>query len=421
MKKIFTLLFFATSFLYAQSNSEIAEIYLQKSEGELKKKELKKALVYFDKATALLGDKTTAKVEEIGTMIYFNLENFDVAKEHAKNYFALSKDKGSDRYNEVLFLYVEIEERIEEKNEIKAELLELELLRMKQLTRLDSLTKVWYSKSELLTMALDTIYKFDKNGIAVFKNNKDFYGVLDDQGNELVNPGAYVNYKHYDGKIVLLEGSKDQATKIMIYDTSNKVKRILPAVSEFNALSTNYGKVMFPRENGLVITYPNNSKKVLVYDLNLGSFKTAVNLERYYNYWKVLKVIRKFNKENQIKIDKEYLDFGGNLGGYSSFYNEDGSLFGFISNGGTLITSNQYKYLGTLSNGVLEAVKTDGTVVWINEKGAVVEASVNKNGTYAGTTILKKVNSKFQFVNEKNEIMKNGEVLESLDQFLKTN
>jgi hypothetical protein len=194
----------------------------------------------------------------------------------------------------------------------------------------------------------------------------------------------------------------------------------LPTVSDFNALSTNYGKVMLPRDNGLVVTYPNNSKKVLVYDLNLENFKKVSNLERYYDYWKDQKVIKKFNKYNQVKIDKEYLDFGGNIGGYSAFYNGDGSLFGFISNGGSLITSAKYKYIGTLSNGILEASKTDGTVVWLNGKGKTSKTIVNKNGIYTGTTTLRKVASKFQFVNEKNEIMKDGKVLEELSQFLKT-
>ena len=130
-------------------------------------------------------------------------------------------------------------------------------------------------------------------------------------------------------------------------------------------------------------------------------------------------MIKKYNKENQIKIDKEYLNFGGDLGGYTAFYNEDGSLYGYISLGGTIISSSEFPCLGTLSSGVLEAVKSDGTVVWLNEKGKTVKSSVNKNGVYSGTTILEKVNSKFQFINDKNEIMKDGEVLESLEEFLK--
>jgi hypothetical protein len=35
-----------------------------------------------------------------------------------------------------------------------------------------------------------------------------------------------------------------------------------------------------------------------------------------------------------------------------------------------------------------------------------VGTPVDKNGMYGGTADLKKVNSKFQFINEKNEIIK---------------
>lgn len=419
MKRITLLIFFITSIFYGQSSSEIAEIYLIKSEEQLKKKELSKALVYFDKAKTLLGDDTTAKVEEIGTMIYFQLEEYTVAKEHAKNYFALSSDKGTERYNEVLYLYVEIEEKIEEENRIKAEVLAAELLSKKKQLRLDSLTNEWHSKADVLSVVADTIYEFDKNGIAVFKNSDGFFGIINDNGTELVNPSEYSQYEHYDGKIVLMEGVVGEATKIITFDTAKQAIINLPSVSSFNQLSTNYGKVMLPRESGLLVTFPNNSKRVLVFDMHEERMKPNVNLQKYFEYWKTQKVIKKFNKENQIKIDKEYLDFGGDLGGYFAFYYENGSLFGYISLGGTVLKSDQYKYIGTLSSGGVQAVKNDGSVVWLNEKGKTIKAPVNKNGGYNGSIILRKVNSKYQFINEKNEIIKGDEVLMSLDQYLK--
>lgn len=36
---------------------------------------------------------------------------------------------------------------------------------------------------------------------------------------------------------------------------------MLPAVSDFSTLSTSYRKVMLPRGNGRVVTYPNNAKE----------------------------------------------------------------------------------------------------------------------------------------------------------------
>lgn len=406
--------------MFSQSSSEIAEVYLKKSEEELKKKDLTKAVVYFDRATSLLGEKTNAKVEEIGTMIYYNLEDYNGAKEHAKKYFSLTKDKGSERYNEILFLYVEIEEKIEAENKVKAELLAAELLKQKEQKRLDSLTNVWQSISLKLTIEADTIYKFDKNNIAVFKNSKGFYGIIDDKGTELTTLGSNTNFMHYDGKIVLMEGLKDRSTKVTIFDTSSKESTVLPPVNKFNALSSNYGKVMLPRDNGLLVCYPNNSTKILVFDLKSKSFKVPSMLERYYDYWKSQKVIKKYNKENQIKIDKEYLNLGGDVGGSLAFYNEDNSLFGFITAGGKKLKASEYKYVGTLANGSIEAIKQNGSQVWLSEKGETVTDLINKNGFYSGTTIIKKVDSKYQMLNEKNEIMKGESVLVSLEQYLES-
>lgn len=419
MHKFFLILFFISFQFYGQSSSEIAEIYLVKSEEQLQQKELTKALVYFDKAKNLLGNESTAKMEEIGTMIYFQLENYPVAKEHAKKYFDLTTEKGTERYNEVLYLYVDIEEKIEAENKIKAELLAAELLRKKEAHRIDSLTTVWYAKFSELSVIADTIYSFDKNGVAVFKNDKGFYGVINDLGSVLVNPGTYADFYHYDGKVVLMEGAKGQSSKVTVYKTNTKEETPLPQVSNFNALSTNYGKVMLPRENNLIVTYPNNSKKVLVYDIDAKGYKSNSKLITYYEYWKDHNVIKKFNKENQIKIDKEYLNFGGDLGGFSVFYNEDDSLFGFISLGGNIVSSGQYQYLGTLSNGALEAISTEGTSIWLNEQGRTIQKPIDKNGIYKGTTVLIKTDSKYQFVNEKNEIIKDGASLVSLDEFLK--
>jgi hypothetical protein len=420
MKKLVFLLFFVSIFFYGQSNKEIAEIYLVKAEEQLKKEALSKALVYFDRAIVLLGENTTAKVEEVGTVIYFKLEKYEEAKRHAQNYFSLTKDKRSERYKEVLYLYVEIEERIEAENKVKAGLLTAALLKQNEQKRLDSLTDVWKIKALTLSFEVDSIYEFDKNSIAIFKDNKGFYGVINDQGSVLVSPGINTKSLHYDGLIVMMEGVEDHSTKVTVYNTTTKESIVLPSVSSFNAMSTNYGKVMLPRRNGFIVSYPNNSQKVLVYDLNSKTFKETKGLNRYFDFWKNQKVIKKYNKENQIKIEKEYLDFGGYLGGFSAFYNQDGSLFGYISVGGKIVTSSQFKYIGTLTNGFLEAEKQDGTKVWLNEKGDAANALINENGSYSGTTVVNKVDSKYQFINEKHEIMKGEEVLESLEEYLKT-
>ena len=427
MIKLFTyFLFFITTCLVAQSNTEIADIYLIKADEQLTKNELDNALHYYDKAITLMGDQTTIKSEEIGTKLYFNMGDYKLAKEHAQAYFLLAKDKSTEQYKQFLYLYVDIEEKIELGEKVKAELLAAELLaakllKEKQQRKMDSLTKVWNAASESMCISADSIYTFDENGVAVFKSSTGFYGVIDDKGNQLIAPGVSSGFEQYDSKIILFEGAKDSIVKIKMFDTSSKKELLVPAVSTFNNASTNYGKVMLPRENDLFVSYPDNSKGVFVYDLNLESFKKEENIRTYYANWKELKIIKKFNKTNQIKIDKEYLDFGGSLGFYNAFYNPDGSLFGFISNDGTILSSSEYSNLGAFCNEVMQAIKTDGTVVWLNKKGELTKSVENKTGVYKGTTRVIKVNSKYQFVNENDEILKDGKLLIGLEEFLKVN
>jgi hypothetical protein len=420
MNKIFSLLFFITTSLFSQSNSEIANIYLIKSEENLALDNVEQSLVYFEKAKKLFGKDTSPKVEELGTMIYYNLEDFSKSKEHAINYFKLEKNKKSEKYQEILYLFVELEEKIEEESKIDAQIALQELLKKKEEDRLDSLRNVWNQKASKMCFLADSIYSFDKNGIAVFKNEKGNYGVVDVSGNEIVPPNQNTSFSHFDGFIVLKEGMPDQPTKISVLNTSSQQVTELPSVKGFNSLSTHYGKVMIPRENGLLVTYPNNSTKVAVYNLNTNSLVIGGDMTQQFDLWKRKDVIKKFNKNNQIKIEKEYLNYGGNLSGFSVFHNETGNINCFISVGGNIFSTSTYLYMGTLINGFTEAVKADGNSYWIDEYGNESEAQVNKNGSYEGNIVLnKKGNSQFHFVNDKNEIVKGDKVLVSLEEFLK--
>ncbi len=419
MQKFLFFFFVVTISISAQTNEEIAGIYLVKSEAELKNNDITKAVTYFDKASALLGDTRTLKVEELGIFLYYQLKDYQVSKEHAKRYFALAKDKSSEKYQEVLFLYVEIEELIEEENNVKAAEKAEQLLKEKEINRLAVLKMEWQRKADALVFEADSIFSYDKNGMAPFASVDGKYGVVDDQGNVIIT-ASYSSVLNYDGYIVLLEGIENQPTKIEVFNTATKSRAIMPAVSFFNSLSTHYGKVMLPRANGVLVAYPNNSNKVAVYDLATNSLRGNSNLENHFKYWKDLKVIKKYNKNNQIKIDKQYLNFGGDLLGFSAFYNENSSLFGFISVGGVVVPANAYSNIGTLNNGFAEAIKSNGTSVWLNEKGEETKALINKNGEYSGSsTLVKLASSKYQFRNEGNQIVKGNEVLDDLKTYLK--
>lgn len=420
MKKILILVLFIANTLFAQTNSEIANIYLIKSEENLSSDNLDQALVYFEKAKKLFGKETSPKVEELGTMIYYNLNDYEKSKNHAKKYFSLEKDKKSEKYQKILYLFVELEEKIEEARKIDEEIAYKEMLKQKEEQRLDSLKNIWLVKAEKMYFEADSIYSFDKNGIAVFKNKKGNVGVVDVSGNEIIAPNQYTGFMHFDGFVILKEGISNQATKITVLNSATKSISVIPPVNQFNSLSTHYGKVMLPRENGLLVTYPNNSTKVAVYDLNSNSLVFSGDMKQQYELWKRKDAIKKFNKQNQIKIDKDYLNFGGSLSGFSAFYSETGSLNCFISVGGNIFTASNYPYMGTLTNGFAEVIKSDGNSYWIDENGNESELLINKNGSYEGSIVLnKKGDSKFHFINENNEIIKGDEKLVSLEKFLK--
>ena len=422
MKRVLFLLLFVTTSLFAQSNSEIANIYLIKSEEKLATEDVDQALVYFEKAKKLLGKESSPKVEELGTMIYHSLKEYEKSNEHAKRYFSLEKEKKSEKYQKILYLFVELEEKIEEQRLAQEKIALQELLKKKEENRLDSLKNVWQEKANSLLFAADSIFSFDKNGIAVFKNNKGNYGIVDVSGNEVIAPKHYSGFSHFDGFVVLKEGVKDQATRVTVMNTTTKKIADLPSVKEFSSLSSHYGKVMTPRENGVLVAYPNNSSKVAVYDLNTNSLISNNNMKQQYELWKRNDAIKKFNKDNQIKIEKEYLNFGGNLSGFSAFYTETGELKCFISVGGNIFSASHYPYVGTLTNGFLEVIKTDGISYWIDENGNESSVLVDKNGTYEGSVVLnKKAASKYHFINDKNVIINGDKELISLEEFLKQN
>lgn len=418
MNKLFFFFFFCTLTVFAQTNAEIAGIYLTKSEEELANKNLNQSVEYFEKAKTLFEGKTTIKVEEQGTFLYFALQNYIQAKEHAKNYFALNPDKKTDRYKEVLFLYVELEELIEKQKEIEKQQNIERLLAIAKQRKLDSLKTTWKNLAAKMVVEADSIFAFDKNGIAVFKNSKGKYGLIDDKGNEIVT-ATYNNSCSFDAIVLLFEGIKDQPTKITAFNTNTKELKTLPAISQFNALSTHYGKVMLPRSNNVLICYPNNTNKVAIYDLTTNSLKPSTDLERYFEHWKDLDVIKKYNKENQVKLDKDYLDYGGNLVGFSVLCSLTGGIEAFITIGGTLISPDTYKYIGTLESGFAEAIKKDGSREWIDENGNVTTMLSNKSGIYEGTTVLNKVGkSQFELRNKENQIIKGDKVLDNLADFL---
>jgi ribosomal protein S20 len=115
MKKILFILIFGISFgsAFGQSNKEIARVYIKKAEANYSNLEIDQAAKNFTKAIKLLDTIVRSDIARLGTLIQFELSEFEKAKSYAKQYFALVKSKKSEEYSQLLDLYVTIDEELE--------------------------------------------------------------------------------------------------------------------------------------------------------------------------------------------------------------------------------------------------------------------------------------------------------------------
>ena len=95
MKKIlFTLVFiFTFIFSYGQTNEEIAEVYIRKAQKNYSNIEIDEAAKNFNKAIKLLDTVNKASIARLGTLIQFELREYEEAKRYSRFYFKLVKSK----------------------------------------------------------------------------------------------------------------------------------------------------------------------------------------------------------------------------------------------------------------------------------------------------------------------------------------
>jgi len=426
MKKILitVLLILSCGMFFAQSSNEIANVYIKKASKNLESLEVDNAFKNFNKAMKLFDTVTTPNVARLGTLINFELENYAEAKRYIKQYFALIKKKKTEEYAQLLDLYVTIEEEIEKK-ELAEKKLELERLkREKEKQRIDSLTSVWQQKSDAMSLKITSIAPFNKNNVALFKKG-EFMGIVDDSGTVLVDATDYRAAKAFDGFILLMD-QKKEPTQIFCYNTKTKTGFLLPSVSEFNTLSTHYGKVMLPRGNGHIVTYPNNSFKTYVYNAISKKFINVNDEKAVFKDLKKAKRISKYNKEGQVKIAKEWYNFGGHIGGgIYPLYLTDYKLYGFLCGlDGKVLTASVYRNLGAFYKNKIN-VLDEVDSFWINQNGTKVSAPENEAGTYVGASkVVQLENGSFQIhqkIEGKDVIVLGNEKLEILEDFLRKN
>ena len=407
---------------FGQTNEEIAGVYIRKAQTNFSNLEIDDANKNFVKAIKLLDTIKKPDVARLGALIKFELNEFVEAKNFAKQYFTLVKNKKTETYTQFLDLYVSIEEELEKIELEKQRKENARLAKEKENRRIDSLKTVWQNTSNDLTLQFESIQAFNKHGVSVFQKG-EFFGAMNDIGTTLVEPNTYKSVKSFDGFILFLN-KKENPTKIYCFDSKTKKGFLLPNIADFNTLSTHYGKVMLPRGNGRIITYPNNSLKALVYDISTKKFVNVANINDLLKDLRKTDKIDKYNKDSQVRIDKVWYDFGGHIGGgIYPLYLPDFTLFGFLCGiDGKVLTASEYNYLGAFYNGKVQ-VANGSESFWVNQNGSKVTAAANEAGNYSGKSILTRLEDGgfqiYQEIEGVKFIILGDEKLEPLEDFLR--
>ena len=433
--KLFTLAFMLSFFVsYSQSNKDNANVYLKRAKEAIEISiDYETALTYFNKAMKFTDTIVDRKIAHLGSKIYYEvhhkqeslqeqLKYLETAQDYSKQYFLLAKNKASEEYINNTEEYVLISETIEEvNNEIKAEN-EEKLRKEKEIRRIDSLKATWSKKSESLSIKADSLYKFNKNGFAIIEDDNSF-GLLNDLGETIINTGKYADVLQFDG-FFIFKNKKDNSTKIFTYDSSTKVGTMLPAVSDFSTLSTNYGKVMLPRGNGRVVTYPNNAKEPLIYDVTAKKFVRVANQEEVLKGLKKADVIDKYNKDGEVKVNKEWYAFGGHLGGgihpLYSLENYDLKYYLCSIDGNLIDATADFSNIGYFYQNKYQAIKNNKTV-WINQNGTKVSDAKSEAASYNGDSKVRKLASGTYQILRDNMIIKGDDKLQKMAEFLRQN
>ena len=417
----------------AQSNKDIANVYIKRAQEVVDNSaDFELALVHFEKARKYLDTITDKKIAAFASRIYFeNHYSTKVLKEqlvflkesenYSHHYFLLEKNKKSELYIINVENLVITKEAIEEiEKEIKEEE-EERIKKEKELRRIDSLKTIWNTKSESLSLKVDSIYKFNNKGLALYKAN-NFFGVISDRGDIIVKADEYEDALSYDG-FMILKNKKEEPTKLYCYNSNSNSGFLLPSPTDFNTLSSHFGKVMLPRGNGRLVTYPNNSYEPMVYDLNVKKNVKIANKKDLYKSLKKNDVIDKYNKNDEVKVNKVWYNFGGHLGGgiHPLYAQNNYSIIAFLCSvdGSMINTSTSYQYIGSFHNSKFQAIKGSETF-WVNQNGTKVSTPKDESGVYTGgVKVVKLANGSYQLM-ENNFIILRNEKLEKMADFLRS-
>ncbi|MCG1037529.1 hypothetical protein [Polaribacter sargassicola] len=419
--QLLCLFFFTVSM--AQSNKDIANVYIKRAWEKFNNQETKKeSLIDFNKAISYLDTIEDLDVAKLGAYIHFEVGDFNESKKYAEQYFLINGENKTEEYVEFVELFVNINEELEaiEAARIAEEkrLEEERLRKEEEIRRIEYLTKTWNDKSNALSLKLDSIYSFNRNKVAVYSKDGNF-GILNDKGVIIVKADSYKDFISYDGYIILKDKVKEP-TKVYCFNSKNKKGFLLPNISDFNRLSTNYGKIMLPRGNGMLVAYPNNSSKPLVYDLKSKEFKNLTNDLEFLKELKKSDILDKFNKDGEVKINKEWYSLGSFLGGgvFTLSFDKNLKVHSYLCTvDGKVLSANDYQFIGPYYKDKFQAIK-DGEISWIDLYGVEVDAPKNEFLNYEGISKVVKLSDGVYQIMQNGIIILGEEKLEKLPDYL---
>lgn len=417
-----TLFILLSVSLFAQSNVEIANVYFKKAEKSMEKIDYKSAKVNFDKGLKILEKITKPNIAQQGAFIYYELKFYDEAKGFAKQFLNLSRNKSSEDYQQMLELYVDMEEKILEKKEQEEKKEKEKLAKEAELKKIDSLKAVWLKMKEKFTLKIDSLYKFNKKGIALFKKN-GFYGIIDDKGNVIVEADIYKAERHNEGYFILMDDNKSPE-KIYSYNSNSEQSIEFVQPSKYHEDLTNYGRVTLPRGDGKIVLYPNEINETLVYDLKEEKFVNMGDTKEFLKELKKDDKVDKYDgKEGTIKIEKDWYLLGNDLGGkvYTLYSVENQRLFGYMfadEKEIKILKRSQIGYLSSYYSNKLASIDSKFNQLWFTNNGEEASRPM-LNNKYKGDTRVVKVDGGYHLVNNEANVFLRNQKLDKLKDFLK--
>ena len=156
-KVFFLVLFISTTSFFAQTNSEIANVYLNRAEASYFENKIDESLKFFDKAMKYITEIKESRVAKIGMLLHYKIKDYQKAKIFSKQYFDLEINKNTDDYQYMLDVYVNIDEALEAQKAEDERLQRERIAAEKRKRHLDSMTVIWNAKADELVLKFDAI------------------------------------------------------------------------------------------------------------------------------------------------------------------------------------------------------------------------------------------------------------------------